>query len=313
MVDMQGNDRVEVRTLYVSMAGALVLAIWGLVMAFLSGSDAILLDGLFNMISAAMSFVSIWVTRLVRQRRTANHPLGFFAYESLYIVFKGGSILVLVVAAVMTSVEVMLAGGREPKLGLMTLYVGPAVLACSLLYWITRRGQRQTKSEILLAEAQGWLINAVVSGSIGLAFVGVMLLEGTAYAWTARYADQVLVIALSLLFIHDPIKLFLTGFRELLLTAPSRDHITPVRDALAPFLARYEMSMVDLEVMKMGRHTWVTLFVDPLEDRVEVAALMRFKRAASEVVSSVHANASTEVILERASEEEPGLVPEPAA
>ena len=89
------------------------------------------------------------------QKRTRDYPLGFFAYESLYIVFKGGSILVLVVAAVMTSVEVMLAGGREPKLGLMTLYVGPAVLACVSLYWVTRRGQRRTKSDILLAESQG--------------------------------------------------------------------------------------------------------------------------------------------------------------
>ncbi|MBW2421879.1 MAG: cation transporter [Deltaproteobacteria bacterium] len=280
-------------------------------MSRLSGSDAIMLDGMFNLISAVMSFVSIWVTRLVGQKRTRDHPLGFFAYESLYIVFKGGSILVLVVVAVTSSVQVMLAGGREPQLGLMIVYVVPAVLACAFLYAVTRRGQRRTKSEILLAESQAWLINAVVSGSIGGAFVCVMLLEGTEYAWIARYADQVLVIVVSLAFIRDPFLLFLTGFRELVLTAPSRDHITPVREALVPFLSRYAVAMVDLEVMKMGRHTWVTLFVDPLEDQVEVATLMRFKRAAAAVVSSVHENASTEVILERPLDEEPGLVPEP--
>ena len=61
----------------------------------------------------------------------------------------------------------------------------------------------KTDSEILAAETQAWLINAVISGGIGIAFGVVMLIQGTSWGWIDRYVDQVLVIVLSILFIKD--------------------------------------------------------------------------------------------------------------
>ncbi len=293
------RDQMERRSLTISMIGALVLAAWGLGMAYLSSSQAIFLDGMFNLISGMLSFISIWVTRLVQQRHSHEYPLGFFAYESLFIVVKGSSILVLIVMAVAASLQVMLTGGRDPQLGLMTIYVGPAVLACALLFFLTRRGFQRTGSEILHAESEAWLINTVVSGAVGAAFVAAIFAQGTEYAWIARYIDQILVIFCSLIFLRDPINLFRAGFRELMLTAPDRDHVAPVRAALLPFLEEHRVLLRDLEVMKMGRKTWVTLRVDTVEDTLSIDALMRFKRSAEQVVREIHENSSTEVILDR--------------
>ncbi len=287
------------------MIGAFVLAAWGIGMASLSASQAIFLDGMFNLISGVLSFISIWVTRLVGQRESREYPLGYFAYESLFIVVKGSSILVLVVMAVTASVRVMLAGGRDPQLGLMTVYVGPAVLACALLTFFTRRGFQRTGSEILHAESEAWLINTVVSAAVGAAFVGAILAEGTSFEWTARYVDQVLVILCSLIFLRDPFMLFRAGFRELMLTAPDRDYVTPIRTAILPFLEEHRVILRDLEVMKMGRKTWVTLRIDVAEDQISIDALMRFKESASRVVEEIHENASSEVILDRPIPESP--------
>ncbi len=290
---------MERQTLIISMIGAFALAAWGIGMAHVSASQAIFLDGMFNLISGVLSFISIWVTSLVQQRHSREYPLGFFAYESLFIVVKGSSILVLVVMAVTASVQIMLAGGRDPQLGLMTVYVGPAVLGCALLTFITRRGFQRTGSEILHAESEAWLINAVVSAAVGAAFIGAILAEGTRFAWTARYVDQVLVILCSLIFIRDPVILFRAGFRELMLTAPDRDYVSPIRAAVLPFVEEHNVLLRELDVMKMGRKTWVTLFVDTPEDQISIDALMQFKESAKRVVREIHENASVEVILDR--------------
>ncbi len=60
---MSKSISVEEKALKKSMAGALLLAVWGLVMAGVSGSSVVLLDGMFNMISGIMSYFSIEITR----------------------------------------------------------------------------------------------------------------------------------------------------------------------------------------------------------------------------------------------------------
>ena len=151
---MNDQNLNEEKTLKKSMVGALLLAIWGIAMAAVSSSGVIMLDGMFNLISAIMSFFSLEITRLVSGKETRDYPLGYFAYESLIVLIKGASILVLLIMAVYSSIRVLLAGGRAPALGLMTIYVGVAVLGCLVLYGITRTGQRKTDSDILNAETR---------------------------------------------------------------------------------------------------------------------------------------------------------------
>jgi len=43
--------------------------------------------------------------------------------------------------------------------------------------------------EILQAETKAWLVNAVISGAIWVAFAIAMLLKGTSLGWIDRYID----------------------------------------------------------------------------------------------------------------------------
>ncbi len=53
---MSNLNLIEEKALKRSMVGAFLLAVWGIVMASVSGSSVILLDGMFNLISGIMSF-----------------------------------------------------------------------------------------------------------------------------------------------------------------------------------------------------------------------------------------------------------------
>jgi predicted Co/Zn/Cd cation transporter (cation efflux family) len=296
---MNNKNLIEEKALKRSMVGALLLAVWGIAMASVSGSSVILLDGMFNLISGIMSFFSIEITRLVSGEESRDYPLGYFAFESLFVLAKGASILVLLLMALYSNIGVLLSGGREPVLGLLTIYVAVAVLGCGVLYFTSRRGFKQTGSEILQAETQAWLINAVVSGAIGIAFGITMLLKGTPLGWIDRYIDQILVIVLSFLFIKDPIVLMKNGIKELLLAAPQAQYVKPFQEKLLPLKEQLHARAMAIEIIKTGRRLWLTVRFDPRDDEIRVDDFMEAKAALSKAAREVYENTQTEVLLER--------------
>lgn len=296
---MQDQHRVEESALKVSMIGAFVLAVWGIAMAAASHSGAVLLDGMYNLISAIMTFFSIEITRLVYGKGTREFPLGYFAFESLFVFVKGAAILGVVLMALYDNVTVLLSGGREPALGLMTIYVALAVIGCVLVYVVTKKSSAKTDSDILTAEVKAWLINGVVTGAIGLAFVVTMLIRHTAIGWIDRYVDQVLVILMTLLFIKDPLVLMRNGLRELLLAAPQEGFSRPFIDKIMPLKEELGARELSLEILKTGRRMWVTVFMDPIAETLQVDEVMGLKARLRKIAREVNPNTQTELILER--------------
>ena len=296
---MNEKKLIEERALKTSMLGGFLLGIWGIVMANITSSGAIMLDGMFNLISAILSFFSIYITRLIAEKETKEYPLGYFAFESLLVMIKGASILILIVLSVSVSLKVLLSGGREPELGLMIVYIAIAVISCFIMYFLSRRSFKRAGTDILDAETQSWLINAVVSGAIGLAFIMVILIQGTSLGWIARYVDQILVIVFSLLFLKDPLLLIKSGLKELLLAAPQQEYSRPFEVKLIPMKEQLDLKSLKLEVLKTGRRIWVTIFVDPEKDTINVNEFMKVKKHLTKLAREVYEDSQTEVILER--------------
>jgi predicted Co/Zn/Cd cation transporter (cation efflux family) len=298
---MNSNNLLEEKALKKLMVGAFLLAVWGIVMSVASNSGVILLDGMFNLISAIMSFFSIEIIRLVSGKESREYPLGFFAFESLFVFIKGASIMVLLLMALYSSIKTLLSGGREPALGLMTIYVVAAVLGCLVLYLVAKRNFKKTESDILEAEKKAWLINGVVSGAIGVAFGVTMLIQQTSFGWISRYVDQILVIIFSIAFVKDPLVLMRNGLRELLLAAPQREYAAPFEDKILPLMDQLGAKSLALEIVKTGRRMWVTIKMDPKEDTLDVNEFMKMGEKLREVAREVYDNTHTDVILERTS------------
>ena len=297
---MDNQNRIEEKALKYSMAGAFLLAIWGIIMAVIASSNAIMLDGMFNLLSGIMSYFFIEITRLVSGKATRDYPLGYFAFESLLVFIKGATILVLIVMAVYSNIKVLLSGGREPALGLMSLYVALAVLGCVVLYAISRSGYKKTGSEILQAETRAWLVNAVISGSIGVALGITVLLQGTSLGWIDRYVDQILVILMSLVFIKDPLVFMKNGLKELLLAAPQTEFAEPFNQKILPLKDQLGAKDLKLEILKTGRRIWVNVFFTPEEETIKMSEFAAVKEKLSETAKEVYENTQIEVFLQAA-------------
>ena len=280
------------------MIGAFILGVWGVGMAIVASSGAIMLDGMFNFVSGIMSYFFIGIARLVSGKATRDYPLGYFAYESLFVFIKGAIILLLIVMAVYSNLKVLFSGGREPALGLMSVYVIVAVFGCLMLYVTSRKAFKKTGSEILETETSAWLINAVISSCIGVALVITMLLRGTALGWIDRYIDQILVIFMSLIFIRDPLVFMKNGLKELLLAAPQREYTTLFENSILPLKEQLGVRKISLEIIKTGRRMWVTVWFTPEKNTITMDEIKNIKETICKTAKAVYENIQTEVILE---------------
>ena len=295
---MQNTNIIEEKALKKSMIGAFALGVWGVGMALYASSGAIMLDGMFNFVSGIMSYFFIGITRLISGKATRDFPLGYFAFESLFVFIKGAIVLLVIVMAVYSNVKVLLSGGREPALGLMALYVLVAVAGCLLIYSISRAAFRKTGSEILEAETAGWLINAVVSSCIGVALVITMLLKGTALGWIDRYVDQILVIVMSLAFIKDPLVFMKNGLKQLLLASPQEEYIKEYENGILPLKEQFGFRKISIEVLKTGRRMWLTVWFTPETPTINLEEVRKIKKTICEAATDIYENTQTEVILD---------------
>ncbi|MGY5450769.1 cation transporter [Agarivorans sp. MS3-6] len=288
---------LESKTLVYSAIIALVLSMWGISMGVYTESGAIMLDGVFNLLSAVMAFIGIRIAYLTSQNYNDRFPLGYFAFEPLMVMVKGISILVLVAFALSANLQTLLAGGREPQIGMMLIYVVPAVAGCLLAWYLCFLSNQRQPSNLLLAEQQGWLINSVISGAIGVALLIVMLIQDSSFGWVARYVDQILVIVFSIIFLKDPYLLVRNGFKELLLSAPDAEHTVPFKKALSqqPLLAGF--SLGEVLVMKTGRRFWVTIELVCQQPQLAVADMVAQRKQLRAIANQYYDNNYSEIVF----------------
>ena len=136
--EMTANDpaemeRSERRGLLLSVYGALFMGALGIGFALLTGSQAVLLDGLFSLIGFAVSLVAMRVATLVRRPDDERFHFGYAAYEPMLNLSKGLLMLLVSLFAAAAAVVAILAGGREVRGGIAVIYALIAAAGCFVI------------------------------------------------------------------------------------------------------------------------------------------------------------------------------------
>jgi predicted Co/Zn/Cd cation transporter (cation efflux family) len=201
--------------------------------------------------------------------------------------------------AIHGSVRTLLAGGREPDLGLMTIYVFIALAAIIVVWLIIRNYSKKANSDMLKAEELAWFINSLITGAIGAAFLITFLFRMTSLHWVERYVDQVLVICLGVFLIKDPFVIIRNGLKELLLAAPADDYVTPIRERVLDLAEDYKLKGVLVEAIKTGRKFWITIRADPGIESVTTDDVENFRKEAITRIKELYDTIDLEIIIQK--------------
>ena len=259
----KSTSKVESTYLIVSATGTALIGCVGLAFASIADSQAILLDGVFNLTYFVMGLFTLKVAKLVRQRDTEEFPYGFAFFEPLINGVKGVLVLGVTMMATVGAVQALVIGGRVIATGPAVGYGVFASAVCWGMAIATHRGAKRTGSPLIGADAENWIVNASISSAVLLTFVGLLFLEGTALEPFAPYVDPVLVLVVVTISISVPIRMAWKALMELLNRAPAPEITRQVRRTVETCIADLPVQKLFVRVLQPGRTRMVMAHVVP--------------------------------------------------
>lgn len=216
--------RTEQQALSTSLAGAVVLAVLGTVFGLASGSSAILFDGVFSMIDALMTVVSIAVVRLIT-RSTASglserFGRGFWHFEPMVLVANALILVSVMTYALVESVSAVLAGGRDIELGTAIVYAVIVLVLTTTIGFAEHRANKRIGSALVAMDVKGWLMAGGVTGALLVAFVIGVFLDGTRFEDAIPYIDPVVLIVVAVALVPVPLGTLRRALAEVALVTP---------------------------------------------------------------------------------------------
>lgn len=240
------DQRMLMFSIWASAGFAVLSSIWGI----LSGSSMIVFDGVYSFVSIGLSVLAVLALRFSGRGRTSA-SLGRGAAEPLVVVIKAATLGALCAYAAVGGILDIVNGGRQVAVGSAVVYAAVATLGGLTVGLVLRRATRDG-SDLVRAEAAEWLGDALLSVGVLVGFLVAYALVAADRADLAAYVDPAMVTLVSLAFLWVPIKLIVSGLREILSMAPEAQVMDQLRACVASVEERYGFSESFLRASKVG-------------------------------------------------------------
>lgn len=269
----------------------LAMALLGGVFALLAGSEAILLDGIYSLISFAMTLLAGRVARLVEIPLTPEFHFGFAHFEPLLNTLRILLILVIAAFALVSAVTALLEGGRPLSAGSALVYGLLAAVGCLFMAALQQRAARRAASPLLAVDARNWLVDGALSSGVALTFLGAYLLQETGYAHWIPYVDPLLVVAMILLLVPVPLRILRDNLGQVLMAAPDAGLQQRARSRIEPLVAHLDPLEIVIRMLPVGRFLYlqIHLVLPPGTRLGDVSELDHLRRRIRDAMKDLHA------------------------
>lgn len=291
------RQAIEASALRLSLMGYLGFGALGVVFAVVTGSDAILLDGVYSLICAAVAVGALQVCRLVTLPDDDSHPFGYAKYEPLLNALKGFLILALCLVAVGGSLaSIIYDGGREPAFGWAVVYSVVATVGCAVVAFALKKSARATGSALLVVEARSWFFDAAISGAVGIAFVLALALTHSPFARWVPFIDPVMTLILILVLLPVPARTVAEAFRQLVFMRPQDAEHQRLRSICLDTLAALALPEPRLRSLRIGRTVYIMATFLLAEDQPD-PPVEKLDQAREEIIRRITAEEIAPVVF----------------
>jgi len=198
------------RASIIALAGNIVLAVAKLAVGAISGSLAVLSDGVDSATDVAIAIMSLVIVAIIDKPGDREHPYGHARAETMattilaFIVFFAGAQLLLRSAG-------SLIAGEKPELpGMIAIWVTiVSIVGKLLLAWSQFAIGKKTGSAMLVANGKNMRGDVVTSASV---LVGL----GATYLFGLPILDRVIALIVSLWIIKNAVEIFMEANTELM-------------------------------------------------------------------------------------------------
>ncbi len=264
------DRQIEQISLRIGVIASAFMAIAGVAVHVISGSYALLLDGLYSAVMVGSGLVASQISVNVIRPPDRAYPYGYDGQEALYVLFRSLVLIGVLSFAALSGLSTVIDYARGStielvKLGPVAIYSASMVAICCGLSWRHHHDWSRSgrQSQLLLMEARAARIDALISGLTGIALLGSPLLKGTPFAPLSPITDSLLVLIVSLVIFKEPLQTFLIALGQAAGASADNELVRTTRVALEDLLAGLSCWLLDLTVMRVGRTAFVVVYLNP--------------------------------------------------
>lgn len=260
--------RTEQSVLRLSIGVTLILAGLGILFGLLSGSFAIVFDGVYTLIDAIMTIMALLVANLIaastreggtKSKLIAQFTMGFWHLEPMVLGLNGILLIGAAVYALINAIGSLLTGGRELAFDQAIIYAVVTVIAAIGMAIFDTRANRIIRSNFLALDAKAWMMSAGLTAALLVAFVTGYMIQNTGLKWMSPYIDPAALAIVCLIVIPIPIGTVRQALAEILLVTPP-DLMRHVEDVAEQFVQRYQFLSYRAYVARVGRGRQIELY-----------------------------------------------------
>jgi len=251
-----------------SLIAILLVSALGIVFGIGSGSYAILFDGVFSLVDAAMTVLSLYVARLITRSTVTNDlpehldrrfSMGFWHLEPMVLTLNATILLSVTVYAIFSAVMSLLSGGRTMDFGPAIAYAAAVFAICAGMALYEYRANRRIRSDFIKLDLQGWIMAGAIALSLLVAFAIGYMLDGSAYTWLLPYIDPAVLLLVGLALAPLPIRTLRSAMAEVLLITPD-DLMQKVERVADEIVSEEGFTGHRAFVARVGRCTQIELY-----------------------------------------------------
>lgn len=259
------DERGILRT---SIAATLFIACAGVIFGLVSGSFSIVFDGVYSLVDASMSALSLLVVKLITSHASSKDltrtlrerfGMGFWHLEPLVLALNGIVLTGVAVYALITAISSLLEGGRELDFGWAMLYAALTVTACTVIAVVEARANRKIGSDFVRMDVKGWVMSGSITAALLVAFGIGLAVRGTPLEWLAPYIDPAILALVCLVIIPLPLPVIRQALAEILLVTP-QDLKQHVDEVATGFVEKHGLLSYRAYVAKTGRSRAIELY-----------------------------------------------------
>ena len=281
---MEESLRLEKRIFKLSCAGSAAFLLSECIMAFITGSHAVLMDCVYDIADIIMLGPFMILVPLLYKPVTEKRPYGFSQVESLFIMIKTGLLIFITAQLIVESVQMIMDGGHIVNAGFIAAFELAVSAACVTMYLVLNHMNKRYSSPTVKAEIYIWKLDALSTLGVGMAFVIQLILQRTALAWLSPYIDPGIAIIMAVILLKEPISMFWGSIKNLILFAPKKEVVDHVREIAEHSLKKHEFDINFLDVIKTGRKIWIEVYILQEEDLISIREL---KQAHDEIIGEL--------------------------
>ena len=173
--------RGEQGTLKFSIALTVFLGVLGVASGLVTGSQAIIFDGMYSFVDVVPTVVSLLVVKLIARGTSHRFQYGYWHLEPLVAVLRDAILAVACIYAAIDAMKTLSSGGHDVEYGRAALWAGILCVIGLAMTLLLRRRARLLQSPMLEVDARSWLVSACLSLGLLIGFVIATALAGTRF------------------------------------------------------------------------------------------------------------------------------------